>query len=193
MTYLFETPAINLVFAQPEKLLGKKVYEAFGAEFPIRFDFLDTMDGGNLSLQVHPLKEYIREKFGMAYTQDESYYILDAKEALLFTSVLKEKIVPELMLHELETVQEEGGNFDAEKFVEKWPIKKHDHILIPAGTIHCSGADTVVLEISATPYIFTFKLWDWGRMGLDGKPRPISLDHGKQVIQWDRTAKWTEE
>lgn len=190
---IFETPAINLVFAEPEKLLGKKVYEAFGAEFPIRFDFLDTMDGGNLSLQVHPLKEYIREKFGMAYTQDESYYILDAKEGAFVYLGLKEKIVPELMLYELESVQKDGGNFEADKFVEKWPIKKHDHILIPAGTIHCSGANAVVLEISATPYIFTFKLWDWGRMGLDGTPRPISIDHGKQVIQWNRTASWTED
>lgn len=190
---LFETPAINLVFAKPEKLLGKKVYEAFGTEFPIRFDFLDTMEGGNLSLQVHPLKEYIREKFGMPYTQDESYYILDAKEGAFVYLGLKEEIVPEKMVHELEAVQEAGGDFDAEKYVEKWPVKKHDHILIPAGTVHCSGADTVVLEISATPYIFTFKLWDWGRMGLDGKPRPISIDHGKQVIQWDRTASWTEE
>ena len=189
----FETPAINVVFAEPEKLLGKKVYDAFGAEFPIRFDFLDTMEGGNLSLQVHPLKEYIREKFGMAYTQDESYYILDAKDDAFVYLGLKEEIVPEKMVHELEKVQDVGGDFDAEKYVEKWPVKKHDHILIPAGTIHCSGADTVVLEISATPYIFTFKLWDWGRMGLDGKPRPISIDHGKQVIQWDRTASWTEE
>ena len=188
---LFETPSINLVFAQPAKLLGKKVYDAFGAEFPIRFDFLDTMEGGNLSLQVHPLKEYIKEKFGMSYTQDESYYILDAKEGAFVYLGLKEETVPEKMLNELETVQQEGGNFDAEKYVEKWPIKKHDHILIPSGTIHCSGADTVVLEISATPYIFTFKLWDWGRMGMDGKPRPISLDHGKQVIQWDRRTKWT--
>ncbi len=189
----FETPAINVVFAQPGKLLGKKVYEAFGDEFPIRFDFLDTMDGGNLSLQVHPLKEYIREKFGMAYTQDESYYILDAKDDAFVYLGLKEKIVPELMLSELESVQKDGGNFEADKFIEKWPIKKHDHILIPAGTIHCSGANTVVLEISATPYIFTFKLWDWGRMGLDGAPRPISIDHGKQVIQWNRTASWTED
>ncbi len=190
---LFETPAINVVFAQPEKLLGKKVYEAFGAEFPIRFDFLDTMDGGNLSLQVHPLKEYIREKFGMAYTQDESYYILDAKDGAYVYLGLKEKIVPALMLNELEAVQKDGGNFEADKFVEKWPIKKHDHILIPAGTVHCSGANTVVLEISATPYIFTFKLWDWGRMGLDGTPRPISIEHGKQVIQWERTANWTKD
>ena len=70
--------------------------------------------------------------------------------------------------------------------------KKHDHVSIPTSTVHCSGADTVVLEISATPYIFTFKLWDWGRMGLDGKP-PISLEHGKKVIQWNRTKQWTED
>lgn len=190
---LFETPAINLVFAKPAALLGKKVFSAFGAEFPIRFDFLDTIDGGNLSLQVHPLKEYIRQKFGMAYTQDESYYILEAKDGASVYLGLKEKVVPEKMLHELEDAQDNGGDFDAEKYVAKWPVKKHDHILIPAGTIHCSGADTVVLEISATPYIFTFKLWDWGRMGLDGKPRPISIDHGKQVIQWDRTTEWTKE
>ena len=190
---VFETPAINLVFMQPARLLGKKVYEAFGDEFPIRFDFLDTMDGGNLSLQVHPLKSYIREKFGMPYTQDESYYILDAKDEAFVYLGLKENIEPAKMLDALESAQAGDEMFDAEAYVEKWPVKKHDHILIPAGTVHCSGADSVVLEISATPYIFTFKLWDWGRMGLDGKPRPISLAHGKQVIQWNRTANWTKE
>ena len=56
------------------------------------------MEGGNLSLQVHPLKEYIREKFGMAYTQDESYYILDAKEDAFVYLGLKEEIVPEKMM-----------------------------------------------------------------------------------------------
>jgi mannose-6-phosphate isomerase class I len=181
------------VFYQPASLLGEKVYDAFGAEFPIRFDFLDTMEGGNLSLQVHPLKEYIREKFGMAYTQDESYYFLEAQDDSFVYLGLKEKVNGPEMIQALEAAQSDGNSFDADKYVEKWPIRKHDHVLIPAGTVHCSGANSVVLEISATPYIFTFKLWDWGRMGLDGKPRPISLEHGQQVIQWYRTTEWTKE
>jgi mannose-6-phosphate isomerase class I len=91
-------------------------------------------------------------------------------------------------------VADEGGApFPAEKYVNQWPAKKHDHFLIPAGTIHCSGRDSMVLEISATPYIFTFKLWDWGRMGLDGRPRPIYIKHGLKNIQWDRTTNWVRE
>ena len=189
----FETPSINLVFFKPSELLGKKVFEAFGPEFPIRFDFLDTMEGGNLSLQVHPLKEYIHEKFGMNYTQDESYYMLEAQQGSYVYLGLKENIVPEKMISALQAAQNDNVSFDADEFVEKWPIKKHDHVLIPAGTVHCSGANSVVLEISATPYIFTFKLWDWGRMGLNGKPRPISLEHGKNSIQWDRKTEWTKQ
>lgn len=50
----------------------------------------------------------------------------------------------------------------------------------------------MVLEISATPYIFTFKLWDWGRLGLDGRPRPIHIEHGAANIQWDRTTEWVK-
>ena len=189
----FEIPSINLVFSHPKELLGEKVFEAFGAEFPIRFDFLDTMEGGNLSLQVHPLLQYIRDKFGMGYTQDESYYFLEAREDAFVYLGLKENINSKKMVEHLQSAQEGGADFDAEQFVEKWPIKKHDHVLIPAGTIHCSGANSVVLEISATPYIFTFKLWDWGRMGLDGKPRPISLEHGMNVLQWDRTSEWANK
>lgn len=188
----FKTPCLNLVFAQAKPLLGDAVEARFGAEFPIRFDFLDTIEGGNLSLQVHPTNEYIRDNFGMAYTQDESYYMLDVEENACVYLGLKEGIEPDEMINELNEAQDKGTPFQAEKFVQKFPVKKHDHVLIPAGTVHCSGKGSMVLEISATPYIFTFKLWDWGRMGLDGKPRPINIKHGEKVIDWSRTEKWTK-
>lgn len=189
---VLEFPASNVVYFQSENLLGAGVYARFGDEFPIRFDFLDTMDGGNLSLQVHPLTQYIQEHFGMNYTQDESYYMLDAGPDATVYLGLKESVNPEEMIAELKAAQETGGSFDAEKHVEKWPAKKHDHFLIPAGTVHCSGTDSMVLEISATPYIFTFKLWDWGRLGLDGLPRPINIERGADSIQWNRRTEWTK-
>lgn len=188
-----EIPSINIVHQYPNELLGAKVHSRFGKEFPIRFDYLDTMEGGNLSLQVHPLTEYIQEKFGMHYTQDESYYILDAKEDASVYLGVKENINLDEMIDDLKKAQNGNYIFPDEKYVNCFPAKKHDHFLIPAGTVHCGGSDVVVLEISATPYIFTFKLWDWGRIGLDGKPRPVHIDHGKHNIQTDRTTKWVEE
>ncbi|MBQ9328490.1 MAG: class I mannose-6-phosphate isomerase [Solobacterium sp.] len=184
-----EIPAMDLTLYQPKQLLGEKNYARFGAEFPIRFDFLDTIHGRNLSLQVHPLTDYIHRQFGMAYTQDESYYILDAEEGACVYLGVKTGTTPDAMINALKEAQE-TGEFEAEKYVNKIPAKKHDHFLIPAGTIHCSGSNAMVLEVSATPYIFTFKLWDWGRLGLDGKPRPINIEHGSHVIQWDRTTDW---
>jgi hypothetical protein len=136
------------------------VHARFGDEFPIRFDFLDTMGGGNLSLQVHPLTEYIQDRFGMQYTQDESYYVVDAGEGACVYLGLKEGVDREAMIRDLRQAQAGGASFPDERYVNRWPARKHDHFLIPGGTVHCSGKDSMVLEISATPYLFTFKLWD---------------------------------
>jgi mannose-6-phosphate isomerase class I len=190
---IFETPAINLVFYQSTELLGGPVEARFGKEFPIRFDFLDTMDGGNLSFQVHPSTDYIQENFGMHYTQDESYYILDATHNGTVYLGLKKGIDPGEMINDLKIAQAGGPHFNADLYANKYPAKKHDHFLIPAGTVHCSGKNSMVLEISATPYIFTFKLWDWERLGLDGKPRPINIGHGEKVINWRRGTEFVEE
>ena len=188
-----EVPAQDLVLSHPVELLGMAVYCRFGAEFPIRFDLLDTMDGQNLSLQVHPLTECIRSSFGMTYTQDESYYILDAQAGGGVFLGLREGVDRAAFERDLRLAQEGGPGFPAEEYVNLFPAKKHDHFLIPAGTIHCSAANAMVLEISATPYNFTFKLWDWGRLGLDGLPRPIHIDEGLANIQWDRTTDWVRE
>ncbi|RIK78992.1 MAG: mannose-6-phosphate isomerase [Planctomycetota bacterium] len=183
-----ELPSLDLVLCEPQRLLGERVYGRFGAEFPIRFDFLDTVGGGNLSLQVHPLTAYMREHFGLSYTQDESYYLLDAQPDSTVYLGLRADADRRAFEQELRAAHHGGPAFDAERYVQRWPAKKHDHFSIPAGVCHCSGANSMVLEISATPYIFTFKMWDWGRPGLDGRPRPIHLEHGLANIGWNWTA-----
>ena len=104
---VMEIPSLNIVFFQPENLLGKAVYKSFGDEFPIRFDFLDTMEGGNLSLQVHPLKEYIREKFGIV-TQDEVIISWMQKKSICISRP-ERKHCAKTMLNELQHAQSDGG------------------------------------------------------------------------------------
>lgn len=189
----FELPSVDLVLLKSRELLGEPVEARFGKDFPIRFDFLDTVGGGNLSVQVHPTTQFIRENFGMYYTQDESYYLLDAKEGASVYLGLKTGIDKEDMIHDLCEAQKGELVFDTEKYVNRLPAKKHDHYLIPGGTVHCSGSEALVLEISSTPNLFTFKLWDWQRLGLDGKPRPINVERGKYVIDWKRNTEYVQE
>lgn len=189
----FELPSVDLILLKSKEVLGEPVEARFGKDFPIRFDFLDTIGGGNLSLQVHPTTQFIRENFGMYYTQDESYYLLDAEEGAVVYLGVKNGVDREAMIEDLRRAQRGEIVFDAEKYVNKIPAKKHDHFLIPGGTVHCSGAGSMVLEISSTPNLFTFKLWDWQRLGLDGKPRPINVERGKCVINWNRNTDYVYE
>ncbi len=190
---VIETPASNLVFAEPVALMGERVFGRFGYSFPIRFDFLDTMNGQNLSLQVHPQTTYIQDVFGMPYTQDESYYIMEAKPGTHVYAGLKNGIDREEMIRELRQAEKGESKFPADHYVNQVPVKAHDHISYPGGTIHCSGAGMVVLEISSTPNRFTFKLWDWDRVDLDGLPRPINLGHGLKNIDWFRDTDYVYE
>ena len=189
----FELPSVDLVLLKTRELLGEPVEARFGKDFPIRFDFLDTVGGGNLSVQVHPTTQFIRENFGMYYTQDESYYLLDAKEGATVYLGLKTGIDKNEMIEDLRKAQKGEIVFNTEKYVNKLPAKKHDHYLIPGGTVHCSGSEALVLEISSTPNLFTFKLWDWQRLGLDGKPRPINVERGKKVIDWKRDTEYVKQ
>ena len=189
----FELPSVDLVLLKTRELLGEPVEARFGKDFPIRFDFLDTVGGGNLSVQVHPTTQFIRENFGMYYTQDESYYLLDAKEGATVYLGLKTGIDKNEMIEDLRKAQKGEIVFNTEKYVNKLPAKKHDHYLIPGGTVHCSGSEALVLEISSTPNLFTFKLWDWQRLGLDGKPRPINVERGKEVIDWKRDTEYVKQ
>ena len=183
--YRLEVSFDFLMYSDYQNILGE-CSETFKYDFPIRFDFLDTFDGDNLSIQCHPRPRYIQEHFNMPFTQDETYYILDCKNSPCVYLGFQDNIVPEEFQYTLERSQQKATKVEIERFVQKHQAKKHDFFLIPNGTIHASGKDCVVLEISSAPYIFTFKMYDWIRMGLDGKPRPLNIQHGMNNLYFER-------
>ena len=93
-----------------------------------------------------------------------------AKMMRKFTWVSRKILIHKNFRQELENSVNENIAMDIEQYVQSFPSHKHDLFLIPNGTIHSSGKDNMVLEISATPYIFTFKMYDWVRLDLEGDP-----------------------
>ncbi|MEX0904258.1 MAG: ROK family protein [Balneolaceae bacterium] len=181
-----------LLYYNNKAVLGKHA-EEYGYYFPLRFDYLDTMDGENLSLQCHPALENIRKNFGELITQDETYYILDAKPDAKVYLGFQETINPGEFKEEFRESEKSGNEADVEKYVQTFASKKHELFLIPAGTVHCSGKNNMVLEISSTPYIFTFKIYDWQRLDLDGKPRTLNIGRAFENLDFGRKGKLVEK
>lgn len=185
---LLEVPFDWLMFQAHSAVLGASA-SRFGDEFPIRFDFLDTVQGGNLSVQCHPAPAYALAHFGERFTQDETYYILDAEPGAQVFLGFREGVTPEAFRAALEESYASATPLDVERFVNAFPAGTGDLFLIPHGTVHCAGAGSLVLEISATPYIFTFKMYDWMRLDLDGRPRPLNIARAFDNLDFTRSGE----
>jgi mannose-6-phosphate isomerase class I len=169
---------LDLLLAEhADDLLGAEVARRFDNAFPIRFDYLDTAGGGDLSVHCHPQGTYMREVFGLPYAQDESYYVMVTRPDARIHIGLRDDADLDAFRAAADRSQADGVPFAIERFVNSLPAEQHQLYLIPAGTPHGSGEGNVVLEISATPYVYSLRLYDWMRAGLDGTPRAVQLDH----------------
>ncbi len=179
-----------LLWQETDAVLGEPVAARYGSYFPIRFDYLDTMGGTNLSCQVHPRVDYIREEFGEPFTQDETYYIVTCKPGARVFLGLREDADFAAFRRAAYAARDAAVPFTIDDYVNSFSSHPHDLFLIPSGTVHCSGADNLVLEISATPYIFTFKIYDYLRSDLNAQLRHVHLDHAFANVDPTRTTGW---
>ncbi len=172
-----ELPFQLVVARHPVELLGESVHSVFGTSFPVRFDYLDTVDGGNLSVHCHPQPDYMRSVFGWPYTQHESYYVMVGGQRQQVFLGLRDDADVEAFYLEASKADDEGTPLEITRYVPTFPATPHQLFLIPGGTPHGSGKGNVVLEISATPYLYSLRFYDWLRQGIDGELRPVHVDH----------------
>ncbi|CAL9672437.1 class I mannose-6-phosphate isomerase [Streptomyces sp. enrichment culture] len=173
-----EVPFQLLCVAHPEDMLGEDVHRAFGTSFPIRFDYLDTMGGGNLSLHLHPRERYMREVFGWPYTQHETYYVTASEDGARVLLGLTGDADLDVMRRQVEDSITNGTPIPVEQHIQSHPATVGQLFMIPAGTPHASGAGNLVLEVSATPYLYSLRLYDWLRKDAAGASRPLPYEHG---------------
>ena len=184
-----EVPLQALVALHPEEILGEGVHATFGTSFPIRFDYLDTVGGGNLSVHCHPQSDYMRRVFGWPYTQHETYYMMLGGPGRKVFLGLREGADLAAFRREADRAFHDGVPFDIERHVQTFPADPHQLFLIPGGTPHGSGEGNVVLEISATPYLYSLRFYDWLRTDRAGKRRPVHVDHAFENLDPDRSGE----
>jgi hypothetical protein len=169
--------ALDVVMAhEGMPLLGTGAALA-GPGFPIRFDYLDTVGGGDLSVHCHPGETYMRQVFGLPTAQHETYYVMVGGEGSRIFLGLCDETEVAAFRRAAELSLRDRAPLDIEQFVQVVPARPHQLYLVPAGTPHGSGIGNVVLEISATPYLYSLRFYDWLRQDLDGELRPVQLDH----------------
>ncbi len=184
-----EIPFQMIVAQQPLEILGAPVHRSFGTSFPIRFDYLDTVDGGHLSVHCHPRPEYMQRVFGWPYTQHETYYMMVGGEGCVVYLGLRDGFDIDAFHHDAQMAVRESLPFEIERYVRTFPAEPHQLFMIPAGTPHGSGEGNVVLEVSATPYLYSLRFYDWLRRDSDGTQRPVHIDHAFANLNTARTGK----
>ncbi|MBO6306098.1 MAG: class I mannose-6-phosphate isomerase [Paludibacteraceae bacterium] len=163
----------DLLEVYMDELVGGAVYEAFGNHFPLLLKFIDAVD--DLSIQVHPDDDYALEH-EQSLGKTEMWYVLpsgeDAAIYLGWTQPMDEAFVRQSV--------REGT---LAQYLREYKVRAGDVAFIPAGTIHSMRRNTIVAEIQENSDL-TYRLYDYNRVGNDGKTRPLQLEKALEVVDY---------
>ena len=191
---LVEFPFCSFFMKEAEKVMGEACFKKYHGYFPIRFNYDDSYHStGNMSIQCHSDAEYNKKNFNELGRQDESYYVVaTGHDAKTFVGFRDDADIPQFF-KDIQKADTEYVPVDYMKYVHYEESKPGLQVMLPAGTIHSSGRNQIVLEIgSLTIGSYTYKLYDYLRLDFDGKPRPIHTKMGKETIKERRTS-WVRD
>ena len=164
----------DLVKEYKGELIGKHVYENAGDEFPLLIKFIDALT--DLSIQVHPDDELAARRHNGSKGKTEMWYVVDAEPGAHLLAGLTEHITPE----EYAAKVADGSITDV---LARHEVHPGDVFFLPAGRIHAICGGCFIAEIQQTSDI-TYRIYDYGRLGLDGKPREVHTELAKEAIDY---------
>lgn len=185
-----EFPFSTFFMKEGQAVLGPSALQKFGGYFPIRFNYDDSYHStGNMSIQCHSGSAFNKDNFDEFGRQDESYYVVvTGHDAKTFIGWRDDADIPEFF-RAIEAADTRREPVDYMKYVNYEESKPGLQVMLPAGTIHSSGRNQVILEIgSLTIGSYTYKMYDYLRLDFDGKQRPIHTKLGERNVNQERRA-----
>jgi len=159
----------------PTEVLGTALADGCREKFPLLLKFIDAND--DLSVQVHPPDEYARVHENGELGKTEAWYIIEAQPGSRLIRGLK----PGTTREEFRSLLDAGT---LEKCLHSFEVRGGDVIFLPAGTIHAIGKGIVLAEMQQNSDT-TYRVYDWNRVGLDGRPRELNVEKALDVIDFD--------
>jgi len=157
-----------------EQLTGKQVYNHFNDDFPLLIKYIDAAD--DLSIQVHP-DDKMAKKEHDSFGKNELWHIIQADDKAVIYVGFKEGVSQKDYIESLK-------KGELNKLLRQLPVKQGDTIFIPAGTVHAIGKGVLLAEVQQTSDA-TYRIFDWNRMGLDGKPRELHTDLALKAMDFN--------
>ncbi|HLP63733.1 type I phosphomannose isomerase catalytic subunit [Flavobacterium sp.] len=171
----FKGKSLNeIIELYPKEILGTRVYEQFGNQFPLLFKYLDARE--DLSIQVHPNDELAKKRHN-SFGKTEMWYVMQADQEARLIVGFKEKSSKEKYVHHLE-------NKSLLTILDSKKVQKGDVYFLDTGTVHAIGAGTVIAEIQQTSDI-TYRLYDFDRVDANGNTRELHIDLALDAINYD--------